>query len=265
MHTGPQFTSTQPSTSGGGGGRATPLLIGGIAFAAVFLLIVGGTIGYLVLRGDGGDPSSGGTATTTGPSSASASASATPTGEVEEERCWQPETMERAGDNPSGKLRGGGLQFIPPAVYDQRQTPRGVAYVNDAQGAYAQVEDGWYSGIFVAAVEWQPGIEYPGNEVASEKILACYFAASIWGDTEGRTLDDQVTEPVTIAGLPGYRTTATVNFAKAPMEKTSATSLTVIVLDTPQGPSVFMLETAVGVAEHEEAAAEALESLTGVA
>ena len=261
MHTGPQFTSTQPSTPGGGGGRATPLLIGGIAFAAVFLLIVGGTIGYLVLRGDGGDPSSGGTTPATDPSSASA----TPTGEVEEERCWQPETMERAGDNPSGKLRGGGLQFIPHAVYDQRQTPRGVAYVNDAQGAYAQVEDGWYSGMFVGAVEWQPGIEYPGNEVASEKIVACYFAASIWGDTEGRTLDDQVTEPVTIAGLPGYRTTATVNFAKAPMEKTSATSLTVIVLDTPQGPSVFMLETAVGVAEHEEAAAEALESLTGVA
>ena len=226
----------------------------------MFLLIVGGTIGYLVLRGDGGDPSSGGTTPATDPSSASASASATPTGEVEEERCWQPETMERAGDNPSGKLRGGGLQFIPPAVYDQRQTPRGVAYVNDAQGAYAQVEDGWYSGMFVGAVEWQPGIEYPGNEVASEKIVACYFAASIWGDTEGRTLDDQVTEPVTIAGLPGYRTTA-----KAPMELTSATSLTVIVLDTPQGPSVFMLETAVGVAEHEEAAAEALESLTGVA
>ena len=87
MHTGPQFTSTQPSTPGGGGGRATPLLIGGIAFAAVFLLIVGGTIGYLVLRGDGSDPSSGGTTPATDPSSASASASATPTGEVEEERC----------------------------------------------------------------------------------------------------------------------------------------------------------------------------------
>lgn len=265
MHTGPQFTSTQPSTPGGGGGRATPLLIGGIAFAAVFLLIVGGTIGYLVLRGDGGDPSSGGTTPATDPSSASASASATPTDEVEEERCWQPETMERAGDNPSGKLRGGGLQFIPPAVYDQRQTPRGVAYVNDAQGAYAQVEDGWYSGMFVGAVEWQPGIEYPGNEVASEKIVACYFAASIWGDTEGRTLDDQVTEPVTIAGLPGYRTTATVNFAKSNLELTDATSLSVTVLETPEGPSAFVQEIAVGVTEHEEASAEALESLTGIA
>src|SRR5690606_26230467 len=122
VRTGPQFTSTHPSTPGGGGGRATPLLIGGRAVAAVVVLIVGGAIGYLVLRGDGGDPSSGGTTPATAPSSASASASATPTGEVEEERCWQPETMERAGDNPSGKLRGGGLQFIPPAVYDQRQT-----------------------------------------------------------------------------------------------------------------------------------------------
>jgi hypothetical protein len=56
-----------------------------------------------------------------------------------------------------------------------------------------------------------------------------------------------------------------VNFAKSNLELTDATSLTVIVLETPEGPSAFVQEIAVGVTEHEEASAEALESLTGVA
>jgi hypothetical protein len=230
----------------------------------VFLLIVGGTIGYLVLRGGGGPTPGAATTSATETSSVSASASETPTG-VEEERCWTPESMERTSQNPSGKLRGGGLQFIPPSVFDERNTPYGAAYMNDTQGAYAEVEDGWHSGLIVGAVQWQPGVEYPGAEAASQKILSCYFSANIWGDTEGRTLDDEVTSPVTVAGIPGYRTTATVNFAKSNLELTDATSLTVIVLETPEGPSAFVQEIAVGVTEHEEASAEALESLTGVA
>src|SRR5699024_5029776 len=99
----------------------------GIAFAIVFLLVVGTTVAYLVFRpGGGGTPEAG-----TSPATESASVtdagtdgtetSATPT-EVEAERCWTPE-QERTSDNPSGKLRGGGLQDIPPAIYGQRGTP----------------------------------------------------------------------------------------------------------------------------------------------
>lgn len=268
MHTGPHSPSTQPAVPGGRGGGASPLLVGVIAFAAVFLLIVGGTIAYLVLRGNGAAPSGGGTTTTAsasaGPSGTSQSASATPTGEVEEQRCWSPESIERSSADPSGKLRGGGLQFAPPSSYDLIRTPRGLAFMDDARGAYAEVEEDWYSGMSVGAVQWQPGVQYPGAEVASQKILSCYFSASIWGSTQGRSLADEVTEPVTVAGMSGYRTTATVNFAKSDLERTDATSLSVIVLETPQGPSAFVQETAVGVTEHEEAADEALETLTGI-
>ena len=267
MHTGPHSPSTQPAAPGGRGGGPAPLLVGAIAFAAVFLLIVGGTIGYLMLRGNGPEPSAGGAATATATTTSadpSQSASATPTGEVEEQRCWSPESIEHSSSAPSGKLRGGGLQFTPPDAYDRHRTPGGVAFMNDARGAYAEVEEDWYSGMSVGAVQWQPGVAYPGAEVASQKILSCYFSASIWGSTQGRSLDDQVTEPVTVAGMTGYRTTATVNFSKSDLERTDATSLSVIVLETPHGPSVFMQETAVGVAEHEEAADEALETLTGI-
>lgn len=265
MHTGPQYTSTQQQAAGASG-RGAALLVGGIAFAVVFLLIVGMTVGYLVLRPGGKETNTGGppvssSATVTDPEATGGEETPTPT-DVEEELCWSPETLERTSTNPSGKLRGGGLQFIPPAIYDQRAAPGGTAYMNDIQGAQGLVEGTWYSGTIVASVEWQPGIEYPGAEVASQKITNCFFRASVWGEGKGRSLDDEVTEPVTIAGMPGYRTTATVNFSELPLERTSATRLVVVVLETSSGPSVFMTDTSLGVPEHEEAAVQAYESLT---
>ncbi|ATG52771.1 hypothetical protein CFK38_15475 [Brachybacterium vulturis] len=267
MHTGPQFPTT-PQQVPGPGGRGTALLVGGIAFAVVFLLVVGVTVSYLVLRPGGGQEADGppvtgsSTATAAAPTAEAEAGSPTPT-DVVAERCWTPEP-ERSSENPSGKLRGGGLQYIPPAVYAQRVTPRGIAYANDLQGAQALVEDSWYSTTFVGAVQWQPGIEYPGAEAASKTIVDCLFYANIWGEAQGRTLDDEITEPVTIAGIPGYRTTATVNFASDPLEKTDASALDVVVLETDEGPSVFGTETSIGVTEHEEAAEAAYASLTGV-
>ncbi|WP_114855493.1 hypothetical protein [Brachybacterium sp. YJGR34] len=267
MHTGPQYTSTQPQGPGSGGGRGAALLIGGLAFAVVFLLIVGGTVGYLVLRtggsgGGGAQVTSSSTAPDPESSQATTSADATPT-DVEEETCWTPEGTNRTSSNPSGKLRGGGLQFIPPAEFDGRTTAWWFSFLDDSQTAYATVEENWQSTLTVGEVVWQPGVEYPGAEAASERITTCIFRASIWGDTSGRSLDDEVTEPVTISGMPGYRTTATVNWESSDLERTDAALISVTVLDTPQGPSAFISETAAGVAEHEEGAQAAYESLTG--
>lgn len=270
MHTGPQYPSTQQQSPGPGGGRGGTLLIAIVAFSVVFLLIVGVTVGYLVVRSGGsGDASPTPTAsepvTPVDPEVTGTAEPTTPTPtDVEEVRCWSPESIERTSQNPSGKLRGGGLQFIPPAIYDQRFSPLGTSFMNDIQSAQANVEGTWYSVMTVAAVEWQPGIEYPGADVASQKILGCYFSADVWGDTTGRQLENEITEPVTVSGMPGYRTTGTVTFASSPLELTTGTELQVTVVDTPQGPSVFVNETALGVPEHEEAAVEAYASLTGV-
>src|SRR5699024_2000482 len=240
----------------------------GIAVAIVFLLVGGTTVEYLAIRPGGrGAPEPGtppatqsASATDAGTDGAETCATAT---EVEAARRWTPE-QERTSANPAAKLRGGGLQYSPPAIYDQRGRPRGIAYTNELQGAQAVVEDSWYSTTFVGKVEWQPGIEYPGAEVASQTIVDCMFYANIWGDTQGRSLDDEITEPVTIAGIPGYRTTAVVNFASGPLERTDATELVVVVLETAQGPGVLGADAASGVSEHEEAVDEAYESLTGI-
>ena len=151
MHTGPQYTS--PQQAGGNGGRGAALLIGVIAFAVVFLLIVGVTVGYLVLRPQGG----GGPAVTSSSASgavdpettsASETESPTPT-DVVAERCWSPERSERTSTNPSGKLRGGGLQFIPPALYDLRSGAQITASHNPKQynGVKMVREDGQALGL----------------------------------------------------------------------------------------------------------------------
>src|SRR5699024_11287291 len=90
-HPGPQFSTTQ-QPSPGPGGRGTALLIGGIAFAIVFLLVVGTTVAYLVCRpGDGGTPEAGTSpatesASVTGAGTDGPETSAAPT-EGEGERC----------------------------------------------------------------------------------------------------------------------------------------------------------------------------------
>lgn len=270
-HTGSQYTGLQsPQDPAGGGGRGGTFLIGGIAFALVFLLIVGVTVGYLVLRNSGS--SGAGTSTT----SASESVSTTPvettdttpppetTSIEEEERCWTP-TNERTSNNPSGRLRGGGLELVPPAGFDTRSNRTYLAFTTDAQTASAPVEGNWVSSVGVGKIEWQPGVEYPGDKAASERLMSCLYGhLSIWSGTSQRTLHDEVTEAVTIAGMPGYRTTAVLKFGKHNLTKTDSSRIVVVVVDTPEGPSVFLSSIAVGVQEHEDAAVEAYNSLTGL-
>lgn len=265
MHTGPTPPSSTPRSS-----RSTALLIGALAFAVVFLLIVGGTIGFLALRpGDGG---------TAGPATATSTASdeESPGGreelteepsadeDVTEERCWSA-TQERTSTNPSGRLRGGGLEIIPPAMFTERGDSFSPYFVTDAQRASAPVESTWYSTVSVGKVEWQPGVEYPGDQAASERIFDCLLAdGNLWGEATNRTPTGKVTEPVTIAGMPGYRTSAVVEFDHSGLELTDSSGVVVIVLDTPEGPSVFAADWAEGVDGHEEGVSEAIDSLTGL-
>ncbi|HJB10402.1 MAG TPA: hypothetical protein H9786_07705 [Candidatus Brachybacterium merdavium] len=268
MHTGPQFTPPQ-QPHGPGGGRGGALLVGGIAFAIVFLMIVGLTVAYLVVRTSTSGPVGGGAATsesvTTGPaSSGTTEPEETTTSEATEARCWSPE-HERTSSNPSGRLRGGGLQFIPPAGFDNRSTDTWVNFLNDTQTAHAPVEGTWVSTLIVGKVEWQPGVEYPGEEEAAERLVECLFSNDhIWGDTSERALQEELTEPVTVAGMPGYRHRAVVTFGQHDLTRTDSTEIVAVVVATPEGPSAFISEIAVGVTEHEEGAEEAYASLTGI-
>ncbi|MGY5764063.1 hypothetical protein ACXET9_02530 [Brachybacterium sp. DNPG3] len=267
MHTTTQSTSAQRPGPGGGG---SALIVGIIAFAVVFLLIIGGTVGYLVLRSSGAEGRQGASSSQAVTTTPTTDPVTTPSESVEEDRCWWPE-YERVSANSSGRLRGGGLEFIPPAEFTDRYSQSYASFVNDAQVATADIESSWVDVLVVGAVEWQPGIEYPGEKEASERILECIYANSAnWGDTKNNSLHDQTTVPVTVAGKAGYKTTATLQFGEDPLEAIDATTITVVVvdtpdLDTPEGASVFISEIGVGMTDHEEGAVDAYDSLTIVA
>src|SRR5699024_1045661 len=105
----------------------------------------------------------------------------------------------------------------------------------------------------------------PGEEEAAERLVECLFSNDhIWGDTSERALQEELTEPVTVAGMPGYRHRAVVTFGQHDLTRTDSTEIVAVVVATPEGPSAFISEIAVGVTEHEEGAEEAYASLTGI-
>lgn len=267
MTAGGKHPATPPRRPGGGRGPA--VLIGLASFAVVFVLIVGGTVTFLMLRPD---PADGGSTTAAAPtrdpgqqSPATAESEDSPAPSAQGEdptQCWSP-TIPSFDSLPTGDtLSGGGLQVQLPEMYQSPGVPVGLPYLDDVQASQAPVGTGWFSTMVIGAVAWHPGEQYPGAEIASQRIVTCLFERDQWGQTQGRTLDDVATTAVTIDGMDGYRTTAVVNFAEDPMERTDASEITVVVLETPQGPGAFVTETSLGVTEHEQAAAQAHESLT---
>lgn len=253
---------TQPQRPGGGPARA--LLYGAITFALVFLLIVGLVVAYLVVRSvtAGGDPTAGPTTSATTTSAAPTTTSAAP---VEEEWCWYPPDAARTSSNPSGKLRGGGLQFTPPSTFPDRRHSPNLPFAEDTAMAVAPVESTWVSTISVGAVHWQDGVEYPGDEAAANRLTDCFLAdSSNWGDTTGRTEANRTDTAVEIDGMAGHQVTVDYQFAEGPTPSITGYSITVVVVSTPEGPSYFLSEVPVGHEEHTAAAAEALAGLTGV-
>src|SRR5690625_7836753 len=106
-------------------------------------MIVGLTVAYLVVRTSTSGPVGGGAATsesvTTGPaSSGTTEPEETTTSEATEARCWSPE-HERTSSNPSVRLRGGGLQFIPPSGFDICSTDTLVYLLNYTNIAHSSV------------------------------------------------------------------------------------------------------------------------------
>jgi len=258
---------TAPKPPSGGSGRTRALLYGGITFALVFLLIVGMAVAYLVVRTvtAGGDPTSGPTPSTT--AATTTSASATPTGEVAEERCWAPEDQGRSSTNPSGMLRGGGLQFTPPASFPDRNYSTNLHFTEDSAMAVAPAaaDSDWVSTVSVGKIHWQDGIEYPGDEAAAERMTDCFIGSSwLWSEASGRTETNRTGTAVEIDGMDGYQITVDYTFAKGPSESITGYAITLVVVSTPEGPSVFLSEVPVDNAEQKQAVADALASVTGI-
>jgi hypothetical protein len=241
-----------------------PLVIGGVVFVVVFTLIVGSTLAVLVVRDlRAGGPVAGAHA----PASSPASSDPGSGGTTAAASCRQPGTITRSSHNPVGRLRGGGLEFAVPDGFDDVAPRSYLALADDPQAASAQVETDWVSTLTVASLAWQPASDYPGPAGAADHLLDCMLAdTSLWdGVTTVRTVLDRSGKEVTVDGMAGHRVDLTLAFSgETTLARTSATRITVVVVDTPQGPSVFASDVAVGVPEHERAADAAYASLSGI-
>ncbi|MDO5645683.1 MAG: hypothetical protein Q4G21_08385 [Dermabacter sp.] len=255
----------------------TPFALGAIAFAIVFLLIVGVTSAVLVVRGlnSTDEPTALPTITETpSPTAAPTTSEPTPTpattASVAASYCY---THIRSSPRPSasiaadGRLVGGGISVPIPEVYatDDTTVNHFLRFTDDDVYATALAEEKWVSTLAVGAVTWEKGVPYPGDQAAATRIFDCMLSnTAMWEpQAAGRRLDDKKVEAVTIDGMSGYKVTGSLFFTQTLLKETTHDLLTVVVLTTPDGRSAVFSSVVAGNNEAQvQGAAEALAGLT---
>lgn len=167
--------------------------------------------------------------------------------------CTIHDTSSRTAQE-SGTVRGGGLAFdVPEGWSTAIDWGDQSAYVTDLGTAEQAVEDGWYSVVGVGAVE-VPAEEggYPGAREIARTILQCDATRDVVRDlyVQPLEIEDYREEPVTVDGSPGWRVTATLPLAQPDgFDVTDGWDVTVLVVDTPDGPAAFVGGAATGMEE----------------
>lgn len=253
--------------------RTRTLVIGSVSFLAVFALIVGAAIVFVAVQASGSGTKGSGEASetlsvdTTVPSTdgsaSSATGQATPTETAA--FCWSNSDRTSRTRNTQGTIRSSRIQVTIPEGW--REIPQTtLTFADDTDSIAIDVEDTWISMVSIGELTWQTGYEYPGADVAAQRIMDCTVSdASLWdGSTQKRHVEDAVGAPVEIDGMTGYKATATLVFDQSRLTTTTGSYLTVIVLDTDQGPAVYYSDIARGVPAIEAAGPQIEASIQAV-
>lgn len=237
--------------------RPQPLLVGGIAFAIAAVLVL--TIGGLIL-GFSGRPDPSPTASPTSPS-ASPSSSAPPptTGEVTALYCYL-----RNDSNPkvsqSGTLSSQDSTATVPSdwggAFDgSLMRPRGPFMGSISYRAGYGKHKQWPSFVQLGQTAWQPGIDYPGDEQAAERMVDCMIASSLPLDdyARGHSVTDRATEPVSLNGADGFRSTATIELTDS--DTGDPVTLTVVSTVLKGSKKSYTLLTVANTADKDSVAA----------
>lgn len=179
--------------------------------------------------------------------------------------CYVPSSGRTGTGSSQNTMRGGGLEFTYPDTWDYPWYGGGVPYLTDIGAQARNVEGSWYSVVNVGAVEF-PESEggYPGMERAAVAIFQCYAttAGVISHFGEHPTVTDYRTESTTVDGHPAWIVQATYHFEDPDMlSSTSASVVTSIVVEGPDGPSALASDVA---ADHEDHVAELEEMISSL-
>lgn len=178
--------------------------------------------------------------------------------------CTFPENPTRPPAADPGTVRGGDLQYTIPDGWGP-WPPDTLPYLDEIGAHGREVENGWYSVVNLGRVVW-PEAEggYPGLETAAVALFQCYATTSgvVGHFGENPTVTDYRSEVMTVDGEPAWIVQATYNFEDPDiLETTSASIVTSIVVETPDGPSGLVSDVAADVPDHAQALEDIIASL----
>lgn len=179
--------------------------------------------------------------------------------------CSVPDPAAPTSSPDPGTLRGGGLQYTLPQDWDYPWSSSSLPYMNEVAGMGRNVEGNWYSVVNLGRVVF-PEDEggYPGLEPAAVAIFQCYAttAGVLSAFGEAPEVTDYRTESTEVDGAPAWIVQATYHFEDPDQyDTTSASVVTAIVVETPQGPSALAGDVAADHPDHLQGLEEIIGSL----
>lgn len=168
--------------------------------------------------------------------------------------CTVPENEPPAEPSSPSAVRGGGLEYTSPKDWDDGWSSWTLPYLTQIDAEGRLVENGWYSVVNLGRVSF-PEDEggYPGLEAAAVAIFQCYATTSgvVSHFGEHPEVTDYRSEVMTVDGEAAWIVQATYHFEDPEVLKTSSASIvTSIVVETPEGPSALVSDVAADQPEH---------------
>ncbi|WP_114855494.1 hypothetical protein [Brachybacterium sp. YJGR34] len=182
--------------------------------------------------------------------------------------CTVPPDPAPAPAAGPGTVRGGGLEYTAPAAWDYGWATGSLPYMTEIGAEARQVEGSWYSVVNLGRVVW-PEEEggYPGLESSAVAIFQCYATTSgvVSHFGENPEVTDYRSEAMTVDGEPAWIVQATYHFEDPDvLETSSASVVTSIVVETPNGPSALASDVAADQPEHVQDLEDIIASLAVV-
>jgi len=183
--------------------------------------------------------------------------------------CSIPENSPPAPASAPGKVRGGDLEYTSPDTWGAGWSVQGSPYLTEVGADARNVEGSWYSVVNLGRVSF-PEDEggYPGLEAAAVAIFQCYATTSgvVSHFGEHPEVTDYRSEVMSVDGEAAWIVQATYHFEDPEvLETSSASVVTSIVVETPNGPSALASDVAADQPEHVQELEEIIASLDVVA
>jgi hypothetical protein len=168
--------------------------------------------------------------------------------------CTIPRNTAPAEPSAAGKVRGGGLEYTNPEGWGGGWGVHSLPYLTEVGADGRRVEGNWYSVVNLGRVTF-PEDEggYPGLEAAAVAIFQCYATTSgvVSHFGEHPEVTDYRSEVMTVDGTAAWIVQATYHFEDPELLETSSASVvTAIVVETPEGPSALASDVAADQPEH---------------